>query len=126
MKTVIQPAGFIADARAAGISDQERIRIVSVIAISPMQGVLIVGSGGARKVRVAGRGKGKSGGFRLVFYPAPDDVPLLMITAFSKGDSDNLSKAAVNAMREELAGYVDDYRTSARNKIKQLGQRRRG
>jgi hypothetical protein len=31
-----------------------------------MAGDLIVGSGGLRKVRVAGRGKGKSRGYRVV------------------------------------------------------------
>jgi hypothetical protein len=51
------------------------------------------GTGGARKLRVAGRGKGKSGGFRVVTYYAAEDVPILMLAVIDKGERTDLSKA---------------------------------
>jgi len=41
---------------------------VMTVAADPMAGDLIVGSRGCRKVRLAGRGKGKSGGYRLITF----------------------------------------------------------
>ncbi len=71
MHAVVETPSFIADAKAAGLDDAERMAIVDLVASDPSAGVEIVGSGGARKLRVAGRGKGKSGGFRVItFYTA--------------------------------------------------------
>jgi hypothetical protein len=87
MKTVIEPGAFLADVRASGMSDEEHTEIVAAIAANPDQGEIIRESGGARKFRVAGRGKGKSGGYRIVFYPAPPDVPALMLALINKASA---------------------------------------
>ena len=57
---------FVRDADAAGLFNAERRLIVDTIASQPLAGDEIRGSGGVRKVRFAGRGKGKSGGYRVV------------------------------------------------------------
>jgi hypothetical protein len=46
---------------------------------------LIPGTGGARKVRFAGRGKGKSGGYRVITFYSGPEVPVFLITLFAKG-----------------------------------------
>ena len=51
-----------------------------------------------RKRRLAGEGKGKSGGCRLVTYYAEPGVPVVLITVFSKGERANLTKAERNAL----------------------------
>jgi putative transcriptional regulator len=48
------------------MSDGERLAIVTWIAANPQAGDVIEGTGGARKVRFAGKGKGKSGGYRVI------------------------------------------------------------
>ena len=63
---------------------------------------VIVGSGGARKIRFAARGRGKSGGYRVVTYYGGDDLPVFLLNAFKKGDRVNLSKAEINELRDEL------------------------
>ena len=65
-------------------------------------GDLIVGTGGCRKVRLAGKGRGKSGGYRLVTYFAHADGRVLLLTVFSKADQASLSKA----FRNELAALT--------------------
>lgn len=82
-----------------------------------MAGDLIVGTGGARKLRVAGRGKGKSGGYRVVTYVATDDVPVFLLVLISKGERANLSQAERNALRTVLADLADDYREGARRRL---------
>jgi hypothetical protein len=89
-----------------------------------MAGDLIEGTGGARKLRVAGRGKGKSGGYRVVTFYAADDVPVFLLDLYGKGEKANLTQAEKNALRAILASLADEYRKGAARKIVTLGSRR--
>jgi hypothetical protein len=80
----------------------------------------IPGTGGARKARFAGRGKGKSGGYRVVSYYAADDVPVLLLALINKGERADLSPAERNTLREELQGFADDYRARIKARIAEL------
>lgn len=72
---------------------------VSQIAADPEAGDVIVGSGGCRKVRVAGRGKGKSGGYRIVTLFGGGDVPVFLLSVLSKGQDANFSEGQVAQMK---------------------------
>jgi hypothetical protein len=61
---VIETPTFLGDCAAAGLSEEGRHDIVDVIADDPTAGDLMPGTGGARKRRFRGRGRGKSGGYR--------------------------------------------------------------
>ena len=52
--TVVETESYLRDARATGVTDPERLRIVDFIAANPDAGKEIIGTGGARKVRFAG------------------------------------------------------------------------
>lgn len=115
---VIETPSYLADAKAAGVSDDERDAIVNVIASNPLAGVIIPGSGGARKVRVAGKGKGKSGAYRVIAYYAAEDVPVFLLALVSKGQRADISLAERNAMRGKMPLLVDSYRAGARARAK--------
>jgi hypothetical protein len=117
MQTVIRTPTFLSDAKSAGLSDDEQNDIVSEISKSPTAGALMEGTGGCRKLRFAGKGKGKRGGFRTVHYCGGDDVPILLLALIDKGEDENLSKAERNELRIELAGYADDYRKGVIEKV---------
>jgi hypothetical protein len=110
MFTIVETPSFLADAKDAGLSDSERIEIVDFIAVNPMAGDEIAGSGGARKVRFAGRGKGKSGGYRVVTFYSGEAMPVFLLNIFAKGDRANISKAETNALRVILGALADTYR----------------
>lgn len=118
--SVIRTPTFLSDAKAAGLSDDEQDQIVSEISKAPLAGAIMEGTGGCRKLRFAGKGKGKRGGFRTVHYFAGDDVPVLLLALINKGEDENLSKAERNELRIELAGYADDYRNSVIEKVATL------
>jgi hypothetical protein len=124
MHAVIQSETFLADCRNAVLSEDEVLRIVVAISNDPLLGDLIPGTGGARKRRFAGRGKGKSGGYRTVSYYAGDDVPVLMLALINKGERNNLSHAERNALRKELAGYAQDYRSGLRKRVSTMKSRK--
>jgi len=106
----VQTPSFITDIKNAGLDQQEADNIVNSLSAKPTAGLVIPGTGGARKIRFAGRGKGKSGGYRVITFYAGDDIPVFLLGVFSKGDRVNLSKAERNEMRKELEGLADDYR----------------
>lgn len=68
MQTVVEMPEFIGCAKKLGISDNERESIIDMIASNPDAGDEIVGTGGMRKLRVAAKGKGKSGGTALLLF----------------------------------------------------------
>ena len=99
---------FVRDAKAAGLSEDERNAIVTTIAGNPLSGDEIPGSGGVRKVRFAGRGKGKSGGYRAVTAYFGPDIPVYLVALLSKGDRANFSAAEIagfKALTTEISHY---------------------
>ncbi len=120
LQTVIETASYLADAARAGLSEAERIAIVDAVKSNPQGGDLIVGAGGARKIRFAGRGKGKSGGYRVITFYAADDVPVFLLALVSKGERADISQAERNALRVELAALADDYRAGMREATKRV------
>jgi hypothetical protein len=123
--TVIETAQYLRDAARAGLAGEARANVVRLIAGNPQAGDLIPGTGGARKIRLAGRGKGKSGGYRLVTYYAAADVPVFLLAVIDKGERADLTQAERNALRAELAGLAKDYRETARRKAAALQWRRK-
>jgi hypothetical protein len=124
MHAVIQTPGFLSDCRSAGLSDDEVTTIVAAIAADPEAGDLIPGTGGARKRRFAGRGKGKSGGYRTVTYFGGRDVPVVALAVINKGQRANISAADREVLRKELAGFADDYRAGVRKRVTEMKRRR--
>ena len=100
LHTVVETPAFIRTCNAAGVSDEARIRIVDAIAADPAQGDEVQGSGGVRKLRIAGRGKGKSGGYRVMVAYVGEDVPAYLLGVLSKSDRADFSRGEVAAMKE--------------------------
>jgi len=120
MKTVIETPSFLATAREAGLADDMREFIVATISDDPMMGDMMAGTGGCRKSRFPGRGKGKRGGYRTVHYNGPDDVPVLLLVALDKGDRDNLSREERNELRKLVQTYAAEYRAGVAAKVTQM------
>ncbi|WP_298744554.1 hypothetical protein [uncultured Brevundimonas sp.] len=76
LREVAFTAGFLSDAKSEGMTQLDLDALVQLLAANPTAGDLIAGSGGCRKVRLAGRGKGKSGGYRVVTFFAPRAMPV--------------------------------------------------
>src|SRR3954471_21013700 len=57
MHTVCTTRSFEVAARQAGMTDEETAAIVTFLAENPQAGDELSGTGGCRKVRIAGRGK---------------------------------------------------------------------
>ncbi len=124
MHTVIETPTYLADCRDAGLSEEEISAISAAVAKEPLVGDPIPGTGGALKRRFAGRGKGKSGGYRTVSFFAGEGVPVLMLALINKGERADLSQAERNALRKELMAYANEYRAGVRRRILAMKRRR--
>ena len=102
MQTVVETPEYLTAAKRAKMTDEEREWVVTHVAENPRAGVVIEGSGGARKLRVPGKGKGKSGGYRVVTFYANRNVPVFLITVISKGKQSNLTEEQKQSVKETV------------------------
>jgi mRNA-degrading endonuclease RelE of RelBE toxin-antitoxin system len=67
----------------------------------PKAGPVIRGSGGVRKLRWSVRGKGKSGGVRVIYY-IPDGDSFWMLTIYGKGDVESIPGPMLKTIKEAM------------------------
>ena len=73
----------------------------------PDQGDLIKGSGGLRKLRWAGSGRGKRGGIRVIYYLWHRDTAF-MLTAYPKNEQTDLTPAQTRALKQLIEEYTNE------------------
>ena len=110
MQTVVETPGFLSDADALGMSESERFEVLTSIAKNPDAGVVIAGTGGARKVRFAARSKGKSGGYRVITFFTGSSFPGFLLNAFAKNEKANLTRRECATLKEILGAITTSYR----------------
>ena len=77
------------------LSDEEYGAFQSRLAANPGLGALIKGGGGIRKIRVAIGSRGKRGGARVIYYWAVRKDLILLLYAYSKNVSADLTPRQV-------------------------------
>jgi len=81
--------------------------LIDTLALNPEQGVIIRGAGGIRKIRWAtGKGRGKRGGLRVLYYFDGEYI-VLLVTLFKKADQEDIDvseKAEMLKLIDELLG----------------------
>jgi hypothetical protein len=108
VQTVVETPAFLGDARALGLSDRQRLAIVTWIAANPEAGDVIEGTGGARKVRFAGKGKGKSGGYRAITFFSGMDFPVFLLNIFAKERKDRFGGERTTSTEIRFGGNRQD------------------
>ncbi len=111
MHTVTELKAFRRKATDAGMSEEDIDGLTAFLSENPDAGDVMEGTGGCRKLRwsIKGNNKGKSGGVRTITLFSGDNLPVFLITAFSKGQKINLSKAERNALKNMADQLVQTY-----------------
>ena len=112
MHAVCETHAFRRAAAKAGMSEDDIFALVGYLAENPTAGDVIVGTGGCRKLRWAGRGKGKSGGYRTITFYSGAMMPLYLLTVFGKGEKANLSDAECNALRTMTKAIAAEHKSA--------------
>jgi mRNA-degrading endonuclease RelE of RelBE toxin-antitoxin system len=96
--TIVEMREFIRSAAVVLTSDQID-EIKTFLAFNPMGGDLIPGTGGARKLRWAAKGKGKRGGARVIYYFLNPNRPLFLLSAYAKSVKVDLTERQKQELR---------------------------
>jgi len=69
---------------------------------NPRAGNVIRGSGGVRKLRWAAPGRGKRGGYRVIYYVRHPKGVIWMLTIYAKSQIDSIPGHMLKQICEEL------------------------
>jgi hypothetical protein len=112
----VETSSYLNDAKYAGLDDSDRDRVIDFMARNPSSGDVIQGSNGARKVRIARRNSGKSGGFRILSAYFGEHFPVILLAVYSKSERTNVSKSELKTL-SNLLGELKNEMRKERSKL---------
>ena len=84
--------------------------VVHELVIDPTIGAVIPGGEGTRKIRVrnSDAGKGKRGGYRLIYFVSEGREPLIyLLLLYSKADQSDVTQQELSALLAEISGDLE-------------------
>lgn len=94
MRTVVELKLFMRLVEGR-LSDSERKALIDRLSAFPNDGDLIPGAGGARKLRWAVSGRGRSGGARVILFNHCEACPTYLLFVYLKSERTNLSQSEI-------------------------------
>ena len=82
------------------ISDEEYGELQFALIQRPGTGAVIPQSGGIRKIRWSGSGRGKRGGIRVIYYWYVNEQQIYMLLAYAKNEQANFSAAQLKVLKK--------------------------
>ena len=84
------------------LDDEDYGEMQAFLTLRPEAGKVIKGTGGMRKLRWAGSGRGKRGGLRVIYYwwVAKDRISLLLV--YPKNEQDDLTADQLKQLKNQL------------------------
>ena len=84
------------------LTDDEYRELQSLLIGQPEAGAVIPGSGGVRKLRWKGPGRGKRGGYRVIYYVKRTRNTIWMLTMYPKNVAENIPASVLREIRNEV------------------------
>ena len=110
MHTIVETASFKISVKKAGMTEDEVEAARDAVMADPEGGDIIQGAGGIRKVRLARRGEGKSGGYRILTYYMQKDRPAFLLFVIDKTKDDNLTDEQTRILKATAKRIRDEWR----------------
>ena len=88
------------------MDDGDYTKLQLALVRRPDWGNVIPGSGGLRKLRWAGSGRGKRGGLRVIYYWHVADDEIWMLLAYPKNEREDLTRDEIKVLRR----LVEEFR----------------
>ena len=80
------------------VSEEVRKDMEAAIVADPGRALVIRGTGGIRKLRWGGSGRGKRGGIRTIYFYHAGPEAIYLLTAYAKADRDDLTPTDKKAL----------------------------
>ena len=90
------------------LDDNEYGKLQKYLNDNPEAGVVVPGSGGVRKLRWRGAGRGKRGGLRLIYFLRKAREEIWMLTIYGKNVRANIAPHLLRKMKEAIEHAKDD------------------
>lgn len=114
LQVVVETSEYIKQAQLC-MDVKSRQDFISYIAKNPLEGELITGTGGARKIRwTSNSSQGKRGGSRVVYYYHNQNMPIFLFTAYGKNQKETISENDKNALKTIIKSIVRIYGEACR------------
>jgi len=84
------------------LSEEEYSTLQEFLAEQPEAGDVIPGSGGVRKIRWGGKGRGKRGGYRVIYFARLAQGQMWMLTIYPKSVTENIPAHRLRQIRKEM------------------------
>ena len=84
------------------LTDQEYLQLQGELIRNPEAGTVVRGSGGVRKLRWAAAGRGKRGGYRVIYFVRRAKGVIWMLTIYPKNVADSIPGHVLKQIREEI------------------------
>ena|SRR5437773_2295222 len=84
------------------LSDEEYRKLQSALIEHPNVGDVVPGSGGVRKIRWRAPGRGKSGGYRVMYFTRLREGLIYLLTIYPKNVSENIPVHILRQLRKEI------------------------
>jgi hypothetical protein len=84
------------------LSDDEYGQLQKALIANPNAGDLVPGSGGVRKLRWRAAGRGKRGGYRVIYFAKVAQGVIWMLTMYPKNVAENIPAHVLRQIRKEV------------------------
>ncbi len=84
------------------LSEEEYAALQFLLAVRPDAGDIVPGSGGVRKLRWGGSGRGKRGGVRVIYYWKTKQDEIWMLTIYAKNEASTIPPNVLKRIAEEI------------------------
>jgi mRNA-degrading endonuclease RelE of RelBE toxin-antitoxin system len=84
------------------LNDDDYGALQQALLQNPDAGPVIPGSGGVRKLRWAASGRGKRGGYRVIYYVKRTHGVIWLLTMYPKNVAENIPAHVLRQIRKEV------------------------
>jgi hypothetical protein len=84
------------------LSDEEYRELQAALIANPHAGDVVPGSGGVRKLRWRAAGRGKRGGYRVIYFAKAAQGVIWMLTIYPKNVAENIPAHVLRQIRKEV------------------------